>query len=87
MATKSQILVHLRDFHEIKTELEDKRAAVNVVVYSYCKECPYKSETPNNVLRHVSRVHLKERNFICDACGKSYSEKKGLNIHFTLKHG
>jgi hypothetical protein len=86
LKTKSQILAHLSDFHEVKTEFKDKTAAVKVLK-SYCKECPYKSDTPNNVLRHVSRVHLKERNFMCEECGKSYTEKKGLNMHITLKHG
>ena len=79
--TKITLLKHVNTIHQ-----NDESIAIPKS-YDGCSECPFISDTPTNLSRHVSNVHLKERNFMCEECGKSYSDKKGLSKHNASKHG
>ncbi|XP_014296175.1 zinc finger protein 678-like [Microplitis demolitor] len=46
-----------------------------------CEICPKVYSTLSQVNEHVKRDHLKERNFTCSECGKSFFKKFDLKSH------
>ncbi len=42
--------------------------------------------TPNHLTRHVQIVHQKEKAFICEHCGMSFSCRDNLYVHKSQKH-
>ncbi|XP_074097434.1 uncharacterized protein LOC141526352 [Cotesia typhae] len=46
-----------------------------------CEICPKVYSTLSQVNEHVKRDHLKERNFKCSECGKSFFKKFDLKSH------
>ena len=39
-----------------------------------------------NLDRHISEVHKKEKNFLCQECPKSFTQKKSLDLHVRKVH-
>ncbi|CAL4178848.1 unnamed protein product [Meganyctiphanes norvegica] len=63
----------------------------HVVVHSTIKkhECLYCSFATNRkqeLLRHVERIHIKEKPYICEFCPYASSQRSELNKHVKLKH-
>ncbi|KAI5631827.1 zinc-finger double domain-containing protein [Phthorimaea operculella] len=52
-----------------------------------CNECDRTFDTPRNLLHHVRRHHLKERNFVCEQCGKRFLTKLELESHTVFHSG
>jgi len=48
-----------------------------------CRLCDYKSKRKHGTSRHVRAVHLKEKAFECDKCGRKYSDKRHLVTHLS----
>jgi uncharacterized Zn-finger protein len=48
-----------------------------------CKLCDYKSTRKHGTSRHVRAVHLQEKAFGCDQCGRKYSDKRHLAAHIS----
>ena len=49
-----------------------------------CSICKYKTTYIGNLQRHVSVVHLKQRDFACSSCNKTFSERRGLRKHLEF---
>lgn len=49
-----------------------------------CKECGKQCPSKYNAISHVSMVHLKVRNMVCDICDKRFYQKGDLNDHYRL---
>ncbi|XP_025269532.1 zinc finger protein 91-like [Camponotus floridanus] len=46
-----------------------------------CEICPKVYSTLSQVNEHVKRDHLKERNHVCQTCGKTFFKRFDLKIH------
>lgn len=53
-------------------------------ICSICKKKQYKYR--RNKLRHEKYECVTGPQFVCDSCGKKYSQKKTLTSHIALKH-
>jgi KRAB domain-containing zinc finger protein len=73
---KEELANHLRDAHD-DTLMERKSK------FYKCEFCTYKSQTRNNVVRHITVIHRKEKNYHCSDCGMRYSEQKSLKKHIS----
>lgn len=48
-----------------------------------CKICPYQTDFITNLKRH-SRVHSRERPYVCSICNKSFTQKVHLMAHLII---
>lgn len=48
-----------------------------------CPQCSQSFSTKPNMTRHFRQIHLEERRFQCDICGKSIKSKEALKYHRT----
>jgi hypothetical protein len=48
-----------------------------------CPQCFQSFSTKPNMTRHFKQIHLEERRFQCDICGKSIKSKEALRYHRT----
>lgn len=48
-----------------------------------CPQCSQSFSTKPNMTRHFKQIHLEERRFQCDICGKSIKSKEALKYHRT----
>jgi KRAB domain-containing zinc finger protein len=53
----------------------------------YCLQCSYRSKCPSDTKRHVERMHLKLKKFICKLCDKGFSSKPNFYLHLATDHG
>ena len=56
-----------------------------------CKDCSYHTRFKSNLNKHVKRMHpvqgtTKESYWPCDACGKNFKSRFGLELHVKNKH-
>ncbi|XP_066956539.1 zinc finger protein 3 homolog [Macrobrachium rosenbergii] len=54
-------------------------------VANICSYCGFTTTFKNKLDRHVVK-HTKEKAFICDMCGKQYSQKQNLRDHISRYH-
>ncbi len=52
-----------------------------------CSECHSMFKSKSNLLRHISHVHKKEKNYACIVCGEKFATNSSLQIHVTREHG
>lgn len=68
-------------FQELNLDslLKDAEALIGFI----CEEqdCDFRSATIGPLNRHMRTKHSEEKNFRCDACGKTYKEKDTLKRH------
>ncbi|XP_075989330.1 uncharacterized protein LOC142985191 isoform X5 [Anticarsia gemmatalis] len=50
-----------------------------------CDKCDKSFRYNHMLVRHTKRVHLKEKNYICNICGDRFFERKLLQLH-KIKH-
>ncbi|XP_065077550.1 gastrula zinc finger protein XlCGF57.1-like [Ochlerotatus camptorhynchus] len=48
-----------------------------------CHSCPNSYKSSRNLRRHVKSAHLGEKPFVCDLCGKEFSQKTVLEAHHS----
>lgn len=48
-----------------------------------CHRCPNAYKSSRNLRRHVKSAHLGEKPFVCDLCGKEFSQKTVLEAHHS----
>ncbi|XP_055586645.1 gastrula zinc finger protein XlCGF57.1-like [Uranotaenia lowii] len=48
-----------------------------------CHSCPNTYTSSRNLRRHVKSAHLGEKPFVCDLCGKEFSQKTILETHHS----
>ncbi|XP_055617846.1 gastrula zinc finger protein XlCGF57.1-like [Toxorhynchites rutilus septentrionalis] len=48
-----------------------------------CQSCPNAYKSGRNLRRHVKSAHLGEKPFVCDLCGKEFSQKTVLEAHHS----
>ncbi|XP_059045141.1 gastrula zinc finger protein XlCGF57.1-like [Achroia grisella] len=74
-ANSSTLVIHMRSHSDEKP-------------YS-CLSCDKKYKDSGTLKRHVERNHLenRERNFICENCGKSFYSKSDVKIHMRTHTG
>ena len=53
----------------------------------YCLQCSYRSKCPSDTKRHVERMHLKLKKFVCKLCDKGFSSKPNFYLHLATDHG
>lgn len=46
-----------------------------------CNSCPNMYKSSRNLRRHIKSAHLGEKPFVCDLCGKEFSQKTVLEAH------
>ncbi|XP_068215374.1 zinc finger protein 665-like [Palaemon carinicauda] len=54
-------------------------------VANICSYCGFTTTFKNKLDRHVVK-HTKEKAFVCDMCGKQYSQKQNLRDHISRYH-
>ncbi|XP_055635203.1 zinc finger protein OZF-like [Toxorhynchites rutilus septentrionalis] len=52
-----------------------------------CEQCPLDFNCRPALVRHITGVHEKRRDFICKLCGKSFAQKSGLQTHQSVHNG
>lgn len=51
----------------------------------HCNDCPKTFGRPQDLRRHITSLHLKEKRFICQKCKKAFSRKDALRRHERTK--
>ncbi|KAK7080876.1 hypothetical protein SK128_024478 [Halocaridina rubra] len=54
-------------------------------IANICHICGFTTTYQNKLDRHMVK-HTKEKSFICDMCGKQYSQKQNLRDHISRNH-
>lgn len=49
-----------------------------------CKLCDHIAETKQQVLQHININHLHLSTFLCDICGKIFTNETGLKVHIMI---
>ena len=52
----------------------------------HCNLCNYSSKNQSGAKRHVERMHLKEKRFICNTCNQDFNSKRELAYHLGMEH-
>ncbi|XP_075988987.1 zinc finger and BTB domain-containing protein 41-like [Anticarsia gemmatalis] len=65
---------YLRAFH-----LENKHG----IPAPSCGACGKKFRYPSHVLQHQKKVHMGERNCLCNVCNKTFFDKLSLRLHMA----
>lgn len=70
------------------TGKEEKSSGTGIQKLLVCKRCSKTFVERGNLNKHITSVHLKERNKICPepGCGKSFSFRDGLERHIAHVH-
>ncbi|XP_061173943.1 zinc finger protein 91-like [Saccostrea echinata] len=75
---KRKLTFHLKKKHNQSSKIPD----CELICYVCCK----KFSQPYNLQRHLSRVHMKDKPFSCDRCGKTFSDKRTMLHHREYQH-
>ena len=52
----------------------------------HCKLCPFKSLNSQLFKDHVSYIHARIKDYVCNECGKAFASKVTLGIHAKAFH-
>jgi KRAB domain-containing zinc finger protein len=52
----------------------------------HCVLCNYSSKNQTGAKRHVERMHLKEKRFVCNTCSQDFISKRELAYHLGMDH-
>ena len=52
----------------------------------HCVLCNYSSKNQSGAKRHVERMHLKEKRFVCNTCSRDFNSKRELAYHLGMEH-
>ena len=52
----------------------------------HCVLCNYSAKNQSGAKRHVERMHLKEKRFVCNTCSQEFGTKKELAYHMGTEH-
>ena len=69
---------------ELEDKIEFKIASSGEETF-FCKECPYNSQTNQNIRRHIRSEHLHLKH-PCDQCGHEFTNSSNLHQHIKRKH-
>ena len=75
-ANQSDLRAHKRRKHSIQKQERNFK----------CDKCEFKSHTRQGVTTHINSVHLGLRPYVCDICGKSFTQSGHRGFHIKSVH-
>ena len=52
-----------------------------------CVKCGYKSKyTRGDLIKHIKRIHLREKKVVCKSCKKRFSNRQEMIVHYKRNH-
>ena len=83
MHSATQLSRHMRiqhgDLTSSKTKEKTPKAPKNII--AHCDYCKFSCSSHNKLLLHIRMCHKDIKNFHCECCKKSFTDKDRLNAH------
>uniref|UniRef100_A0A914EEI2 Major facilitator superfamily (MFS) profile domain-containing protein n=1 Tax=Acrobeloides nanus TaxID=290746 RepID=A0A914EEI2_9BILA len=73
-----------REKHQIRETLVRKEIRSTIV--HRCQSCNFTTSSSFNLMRHIQRIHINVKSFICPNCAKSFKDNDTLQTHIKYIH-